>query len=392
MIIYRMLVRGVEEVKSHLLPTADKWNTEYLLRMCGSVTSNLTRYMMEGEHLIMDKNDLKEYLDIVIDLESSVQLQEETIVHLKNEIAQLNNTRIDVVKPVLPQTRSSGKKNVRLGCFFLLVGIPSLISWYLYVVKHIHMMSFFSSVLALIIGGFCTWVGSGCLYEGVFQAASDREYNERSERDYFAALAKYESDVKQSELLTKQNNIRISAYEHELDIMERCLGETKNTMERVYSANIIWYKYRNLPMLCSIYEYIVSGRTDSLDGKDGAYNMLELEMRLDKLITQMDKVLAKLEAIRTNQYMLYSVVNEFNDKMNTLLCETQRLSQETLSLTQTVSEKSEKLVNRIEDLNKKSAIAAYYNQRTATELHYLNRMNYLTGRNDAVFFNVPPTD
>lgn len=39
---------------------------------------------------------------------------------------------------------------------------------------------------------------------------------------------------------------------------------------------------------------------------------------------------------------------------------------------------------------KESAIVAYSTERVAKELNYMNRMNYLVGRNDETFFNLPP--
>lgn len=67
-------------------------------------------------------------------------------------------------------------------------------------------------------------------------------------------------------------------------------------------------KYQNLPALTSIYEYFITGRCEELTGPHGAYNMYEDEMRKDTVISQLSTVIANLEQIKQNQYMLYQQV------------------------------------------------------------------------------------
>ena len=45
---------------------------------------------------------------------------------------------------------------------------------------------------------------------------------------------------------------------------------------------------------------------------------------------------------------------------------------------------------RIATLQKTSALTAYQTERAQKELSYINRMDYLSGRNDSVFWNQPP--
>ena len=74
--------------------------------------------------------------------------------------------------------------------------------------------------------------------------------------------------------------------------LEKPLKETKENLERVYAKNIIYPKYRNLPALTSIYEYYVTGRCEELSGPYGAYNLYEDEVRKDKIISQLNTVIA----------------------------------------------------------------------------------------------------
>ena len=82
--------------------------------------------------------------------------------------------------------------------------------------------------------------------------------------------------------------------------LEKPLKETKENLEKVYAKNTIYPKYRNLPALTSIYEYYVTGRCEELSGPYGAYNLYEDEVRKDKIISQLNTVIANLEQIKQN--------------------------------------------------------------------------------------------
>ena len=89
--------------------------------------------------------------------------------------------------------------------------------------------------------------------------------------------------------------------------------------DSIYSANVIYPKYRNLVAVTTIYEYLASGRCDTLEGADGAYNLYEMELRQNIVIGQLSSVLDSLEQIKSNQFTLYSEIAESNRKSAELL-------------------------------------------------------------------------
>lgn len=91
---------------------------------------------------------------------------------------------------------------------------------------------------------------------------------------------------------------------------EKPLAETQAVLDKIYSADIIYPKYRNLPALTSMYEYLITGRCEELTGPHGAYNLYEDELRKDTIISQMNLVIQNLEQIKSNQYMLYEQVKK----------------------------------------------------------------------------------
>ena len=115
--------------------------------------------------------------------------------------------------------------------------------------------------------------------------------------------------------------------------LEKPLKETKENLERVYAKNIIYPKYRNLPALTSIYEYYVTGRCEELSGPYGAYNLYEDEVRKDKIISQLNTVIANLEQIKQNQYKLYEQVCQIQSNTNRMVWELNAIKGYVIELT-----------------------------------------------------------
>lgn len=115
--------------------------------------------------------------------------------------------------------------------------------------------------------------------------------------------------------------------------LEKPLKETKENLERVYSKNIIYPKYRNLPALTSIYEYYVTGRCEELSGPYGAHNLYEDEVRKDKVISQLNTIIANLEQIKQNQYKLYEQVCQIQSNTNRMVWELNAIKGYVIELT-----------------------------------------------------------
>ena len=146
-------------------------------------------------------------------------------------------------------------------------------------------------------------------------------------------------------------------------------------------------------MVCSLYEYICAGRCTELEGHEGAYNIIETEIRLDHIILQLDKVIAQLEQIKNNQFMLYSAVQESNHRASLIQRDLDCMAGSLDGLYTTTAQlnaNAAQLNARITELQETSALTAYHTERTQKELAYMNRMDYLSGRNDNVFWNHPP--
>ncbi len=86
---------------------------------------------------------------------------------------------------------------------------------------------------------------------------------------------------------------------------QKTLTECIMALNKLYSSDVIYQKYRNLPAIAQIYEYFMAERCNTLGD---AYNTYETEIRLNSIIDKMDIIIEQLEEIKTVQYMTYSAI------------------------------------------------------------------------------------
>lgn len=219
----------------------------------------------------------------------------------------------------------------------------------------------------------------------------EKSKEKSAEAEYQAKLNQYHQELNQHHQeitkIERNRNVKIMIVKEERTKAENALAISTQHLQTIYDKNIIFPKYRNLVMVCSLYEYICAGRCNKLEGSEGAYNILELEIRLDRIITQLDRITVLLGKIQENQFVLYSAIQESNQRSAQILESTNRM----VDNLQHSYEGIDTLTDRIAELQKTSELTAYCADRTQKELAYMNRMNYLSGRNDSVFWNVPPT-
>ncbi|MBQ7265706.1 MAG: hypothetical protein IJS61_06365 [Firmicutes bacterium] len=111
----------------------------------------------------------------------------------------------------------------------------------------------------------------------------------------------------------KEHNIKLSD-ELSSTIQRRIknLKTTEEILKKFYNVNIIFPKYRNIVAIASFNEYWKTGRVNELSGPNGAYNLYESETRMNQVINRLDVIIRDLEQIKQNQYTLYNAIKDAN--------------------------------------------------------------------------------
>lgn len=190
-------------------------------------------------------------------------------------------------------------------------------------------------------------------------AVDAKQDNDDRKEKYQQALAQYSIDV-QNEEDAYQQALRLAEYYDQLIAQqEKKLADTRRLLQEAYDKGLLYGKYRNFVAVCSICEYLESGRCSELGGPDGAYNLFEQEIRMNLIITQLGLIISELDEIRENQAMLYDAISTGNH------------------LTSQLIERTNESIRLGEYNAQQNAITAYNTQQTAREVSFSNWMRAL---------------
>lgn len=334
----------------------------------------------------MQSSDLMEYLGMLVDMERDIILQSRLIAQIENEVSKLNLVKRQYGEPVPPsdEMESFTEPNWIGGGFLFILGMFLILGLFL---------AFGISIEQIFIV-FLIFIGA-IIFAAIILISNILNFvekNKQMKEQIKAQWKKYEQEKEEylTAIACEQKRLDVEAVKKSIlmDNLSKLKSkheQSKKILQNIYSANIIYPKYRNFAMLCSLYEYFVSGRCDTL-GYEGAYNKLDLEIRLDHIITQLDRIIQHLDEIKDNQYTLYTAIQETSQQYERLLASTNQM----VNRLQDINMRGEELNVRIADLQRNSQLTAYQSERIQKELNYMNRMNYFTGKYDGVYFNRPP--
>ena len=155
------------------------------------------------------------------------------------------------------------------------------------------------------------------------------------------------------------------------DMLLQEIAEVKETLQKLFdtkrqleSLDIIYPKYLNFVALSTMSEYLAIGRCSALTGPNGAYNLYESEIRADRVIAQLDKVIDSLEQIKENQYKTYSLLKEVKDNISDV---SEKMNNAVIALNNTQ--------NYTKAIKENSDVIAYNTAKTA---YYTKVNNQLT--------------
>lgn len=330
----------------------------------------------------MTTAELKEYLGMVVQTEKEVNLQEQLCQQIKQKmqehnssIMRLNKSMAEKGEPIRPALRKNSNDKFS-GCGSMIFYLICCIVAYVGGAKKIAL--FFGLLTAALV---LLSVSSN-----ISDEKEIKKSNEESLNKYISDCEMVQKEKNQCQKEIEKLKVQNHVAENYLQQVQKALASSHENLEQMYAYNVVFPKYRNYVMISSIYEYICAGRCTTLEGHEGAYNILELEIRLDRIITQLDAVLRNLSAIRANQYTLYSCLQEANQKIDTLLQEESRMADSM----QALGAQSYEMNRRLGELQHSSELANYLAECSQRELHYMNRMNYLAGHYDNPYGNYTP--
>ena len=332
----------------------------------------------------MEVNDLEKYLKMVFDLETDDYIYSQIQGSIETEISSLKAPQ----KQEFKAPKIDNPKDLAFG-FAVFGAIPGAILGFIAYGINQGSRNWLDSVL-----GFFVFLIVGALDFGLICAAisypfirikTKKEYRKKMD-SYNKNVAIAESKYNEEKQKYDQNRMLLKT---ELEDVKKQKKKNTELLEKMYRAGILGEKYRNLVMVASLYEYISYRRCYTLEGPDGAYNLLELERRMDKIIDNLDKILVNLNQIRDNQYVLYTSLKKSNAQLSQFISENHSINSKLKAKNLSTFELNYKLT----ELQASSKLMAYYAERSLKEMDYYNKMNYLANKyNNAGFrLTLPPS-
>lgn len=236
--------------------------------------------------------DTEKYLQDLYMLEASCYEQKQIINRLRNRLNTLKTT------PDRKHIVGRYKDETGLGPYIFVFPVMIAIIFEL----------FGKEILGYIVGGIVLLVE--CLVQWLF-IYPDKKHNKKERARVAAENQRIDEYNRQ---FRTQLPARCSALSAQISTAEKSLSETHTTLNKLYSLDVIFPKYRNITAVTSFYEYFCAGRCTALTGHEGAYNIYEQEVRMGVIIDKLDIIIERLEEIEHNQYMIAEAIKKGNEK------------------------------------------------------------------------------
>ena len=278
-----------------------------------------------------EKQKLLDYIKTAIDLETDIETQ--------NQISAEYQTWIAAKEPVLikkepqsPAYLNESSDDKGFAAVFLALGIPTAVLSF--AVMPMMLESSIMIILGLSMVASSIWMIKMGV-DAIRRIKVMKEYNKNECTAFERRTEELKRENEKNEKRYYQNHAEWQKLREEIDKkLEMPHQQSLDIREKFYARDVIYPKYQNLPALTSIYEYFITGRCEELIGPHGAYNMYEDEMRKDTVISQLNTVIANLEQIKQNQYMLYQQVKAIQNTASEIGNELAQIRGYTAALTE----------------------------------------------------------
>ena len=104
------------------------------------------------------------------------------------------------------------------------------------------------------------------------------------------------------------------------------IAECDLTLQKLYSQDVIHSKYHNMTACCMFLEYLETGRCNDLTGANGAYNLYESELRQNLIISKLDEVVDRLDALQATMYRCCQAIESVRKQMDVLHSDLRKLN------------------------------------------------------------------
>ena len=270
----------------------------------------------------MNTAQLKEYLGDVVALEKLIFYQGWQILQWQGERGALRRKmwkQAPSAPPKAPQNPLPGMLKKLLGSFILIVAAAAVLSACVFGPTKWSLVGLFGGILlGLIVVVAIYSFRMQDTIEKWSDPSTRREIFDRYEAEKLAHQEKAQAYAVKDVLATARMEVLSEAIDQE----KAKQAENKRALADLYAQDVIYPKYRRLLPVCSLWEYLQSGRCQKLEGPDGAYQLLETELQEKKIAA--DLLDFNPKTARAMQFGAYMVFDELQEQIAIMTAEIDR--------------------------------------------------------------------
>ncbi len=170
-----------------------------------------------------------------------------------------------------------------------------------------------------VFAGVCNLVGIGSLI--IWRKFKNKADFSKKEAESFARtgpsnlieieIERYQNEISECTLQEK----KLTERQNEIC---RALNTARDNLNRLYSENVLPAKYRSFNAVATMYEYLETGRCNTIQGHGGIYDTYEKDLQMGLVIRNLENINASLLRIEANQHLLYNELRQANSTLQTI--------------------------------------------------------------------------
>ena len=204
---------------------------------------------------------------------------------------------------------------------------------------------------------------------------NEAAHNAREEAKEAESKAKWRAEVKENEgriaelqeQISGLDSVVLPGLEQELEINDSAVLRASADLDKYYGAGVLHPKYRGLVPVSTICEYFETGRTDTLSGHTGAYNLYESEYRLNMINSKLDTIQQQLQHISSQNAAMQRSLADLTSTVGSLVDSVDDCTAKNLSCANDIR-------YGVQKLQHSAQARGFYEYSASNALRHLDRM------------------
>lgn len=171
--------------------------------------------------------------------------------------------------------------------------------------------SIFTGVSPICIATYFSNKRKAVQFEKEAQQLAGRASDRRQE----IVLQAQEKEAENNYLAINNEAVTVGQRQEEI---HNALASAKNSLMQIYSENVLPQKYRNLTAVATLYEYLETGRCNTIQGHGGIYDTYEVEKIHLAQLQQMVQMNATLSRMEDNQRYICKQLRQANSTLSSI--------------------------------------------------------------------------